>query len=561
MNNNVDNLATEKATLIAEYLRIDNATPNVERERQRLAISLDNLYWRYVEQILQHGLDLNAATLNLSPTDKLLLNFGLLDSRLVKNAPADLAQKLLAENELVGTPNHFYLADWLIDRLKRYKLDSEVTGDATATKKTNPTSTVWHSGVYAEVKKFLEGNAEKNSGAKLSGVSATALSAFLEGRLDQQIALMSAKTLQQRQKNAFVNRHRLAKLRREIITRARVLVSDNTQLKLFDTLDETYIKEWRAANSNTAEVAPTLPTAPTELADVQAERAFHWLLSELRFVRTLLPLGALAGGIFRPCAVMLEYRERVTRAHTAQMLARVQWCDRSYQVAPVVLIAPFTGRGIYEWDRDSLVISLFPVASPEGATANAMANYTMMIDSFQNKAHLKNTYCAMFPQTNFQKDFQADYRLWLSRVGAGDIAALPADKLTFFLSLVAPDFITAPALALAPAELRTLSQGARGLIRKQIQKQVAQAKDSWMARWRLGILFWLDNYVDEALRELTNAAKLAPQELQTYFAVALLLHSSGKSERAQQLLTICQQRGAKTIWKLYAEKTLARITT
>lgn len=540
-----DELTDEKEELVAQYLEAARADGD-DKELAKLTVLLDALYWKLVRQILQRSITPNDEALRFSEDDRLLLDFGLLDPRLVKGAPAGLRQELLREAGLVGAPNHFYLSEWLNDRFKKYQVEAEMGGTEAA-----PAG----GDVYQELLNYLS---RLNGGLKLPGVTPAALAAMFSGRLDAQIIAMGAGALKSRSRREFLNRGRLASLRRDIISRSRGLVTDREQLALFDAVDRVYHEEWEKA------VRPGGATAAAVSAESAAdagktEKAFTWLLSELQFVRTLLPLGALAGGIFRSCAVMLEYRPRVTKLHTQRISQRAGWCDRNFAVPPVVLIAPFTGRGIYEWDRDSLVISLLPVDNPDDSAANAVANFCMLVDSFQRNGIIKDTYRAQFPKTNFQKEFQADYRTWMCAVAHGNRSALPPEKLEFFAANVAPDFVSSPALALAPRELKTLTFTARDLVRKQMQRQVSTARDSWMTRWRLGILYWLDKFNDEAVKELVCAANLAPDALETYFAVACILLETGRADKAKQLFTVCQARGKNTIWSFHAARALQKM--
>lgn len=546
----------EKERLVSQYLAAA-AAGGPAKDLARAAAALDGLYWKMVEEILRRGINVAAGALKFSDDDRLLLDFGLLDERLVKGAPPALRDELLKESALVGAPNHFYLSEWLADRFKRYQTESAFAG-------TEAGGGGGAGDAYQTLQAFL---ARQNDGAgvKLPGVSPVAMEAMFSGRLDRQIIAMGVSALANRNRRDFLTRARLSALRREVVARSRGAVGDSAQLRLFDAIDEAYRQEWEIQLRESGGAVPLSASQAIALQadpakeDAETLRAFNWLLSELRFVRTLMPLGALAGGLFRPCAAMLEYRPRVTRAHTAAVLGKVAWCDRNYQLAPVVLIAPFTGRGIYEWDRDSLVISLTPVENPEDSAANAVANFSMMIDSFQHHAALKDAYRAMFTGANFQKSFQADYRTWVCGVAGGRLDALPPDKLEFFATQVAPDFAASPVLALAPRELRNLTFTARELVRKQMQRLVSTARDSWMSRWRLGILYWMDGLNEEALRELTHAANLAPAKLETYFAVACLLAQMGRPAKARPLFNVCATRGKNTIWALHAARAAAAL--
>jgi uncharacterized protein HemY len=132
-------------------------------------------------------------------------------------------------------------------------------------------------------------------------------------------------------------------------------------------------------------------------------------------------------------------------------------------------------------------------------------------------------------------------------------------KLEFFKQHVGLDLVGSPAPSLAPVEMRFLTPQARHIIRVQLRKQIATARDSWGARWRLGLLCWMDNEVEEGLREITNAAKLLPEEVPLLMGVGLLLVQTGRVQKAQQILEICLRKGKGSIWSLYAAEALQKL--
>ncbi|MCX7935176.1 MAG: hypothetical protein N3A66_07965, partial [Planctomycetota bacterium] len=282
--------------------------------------------------------------------------------------------------------------------------------------------------------------------------------------------------------------------------------------------------------------------------EIERERAVAYLRSELRFVRTLLPLGALAGGVGRTCAVLLQDSKRVTKADTAQGVLRAQTCDRGFTLNPVVLIAPFRGRGIFEWDRDSLVIGLVPVGDAMESVANAVANFRMLRDSFQDQGALRKAYEAAFGAGSFQRSFPADYRLWVTRIGQGEAAALSPDRLRFMREWIGPDCSG----VLAPANLRHLGPQAREALRRRMEKQATMAEADAQFHRRLAVLYWQDGDLENALRYMALAAKAAPRDGEILFSIGLILRQQGQAEKAKGIFQSCAQRTAGTLWAVYA---------
>lgn len=552
-------LDQQKQDLVGEYIYARES--GARAELTRLEMLLDNLYWRYVEAILSGKVSAESESLEFTEQERLLLNMGLLDERLVAGADEGLRERLLAEMNQPGMVNHFYLSEWLDDRFKRMRVNLQLTsgGEDEEGQGGGSKFELSRDNILKRLAPLLQG---------LQGVSQDVAQAIGSGRLDVQLLNMGVNLLGNNLRRELMTRHRLWDLRRQVLTRARARTQDPRELKFFDVLDNLYQMEWRGLYQERLNAPSMTPEERREHQQRERrkaeqaqlrQKALDFILAELHFARSLLPLGALAGGIMRPCAVLTADAPRVTKQDTGKMLAKAGICDRNFAASPVILIAPFRGRGIYEWDRDSLVISLNPVESPADSAANSVGNYTMMIDSLQKGGLIKAAYKSRFPKANFQRDFQADYRCWLCRVAEGTVDALPAEKLEFFRAQVGLDLAGNPAASLAPVEMRFLTPPARHIIRTQLRKQIATARDSWGTRWRLGLLCWMDGSIEEALKEITNAAKLVPEEASLLMGVGLLLKQSGRLDKARQILQICLRRGRESIWRLYAQQALEEL--
>ena len=246
--------------------------------------------------------------------------------------------------------------------------------------------------------------------------------------------------------------------------------------------------------------------------------------------------------------MLLRNGPRVTKADTARGMALAQACDRGFTVNPVVLIAPFRGRGIFEWDRDSLVVGLVPVEGVEDSIANASGNYRMLMDSFQNGSTLRKAYESRFPEVKFQQAFSADYRLWVTQVGHGNAQALTPERVAFFREWIGPDCRT----VLAPPGLRNLGPQARETIRKRLEKQAGMGQQDANLHRRLGALYWQEGHFAPALAQLALATKIAPQDGETLLSLGLLLRAQGQDEKARSVFSVCVERARETIWAVYA---------
>lgn len=552
MSDPKEDLAALQADLVGQWVAFREDPQAKAGTRMKLLGKLDGLYWKRVEAILRQRVAEAGERLDFTDGERLVVDMGFLDAGLVGEAREDLPQRLLAELAMPGPVNHFYLTEWLEDRYQRFQTTAEFgTEEAEEEEKPktrgDPLLYAARTQILGKLRAFFDG---------LPGVSPEVARTVVQGELDERILELDLALLQNHTRKGFLYRRRLHDLRGYVFSRARGRTNDQATLKGFDQLDEIFRRDWQKRyvdwEKRDPEDSATMLAATVDADEQRRQRALEHLLSELRFVRTLMPLGALAGGVLRSCAVLLEDGSRVTRVDTEKGLARARACDWGVDIDPVVVIAPFQGRGIYEWDRDSLVISLVPVQDAEDSVANAVGNYRMLVDSLQWGGSLKKDFEERFPEAKFQKAFQEDYRTWICKVGHGEAEAMPEERRAFFRERMAPDCSGVP----ASASLRNLGPLARRAVRRRLDKEIAQAGADPQLHHRLAILHWLDGQLDPALGHLAKAAKAAPEDGEVLFAFGLLLRALGEPERAARVFEVCRRRQENSIWGVYADDAL-----
>lgn len=544
-------LEQQQSDLVREYLALKSEaeeSATAKGKLGRLGGKIEKIYWQRVEALIDARVGEDSDELAFTPEDRLLIDMGLIDPALVDGAEASLTDRLLEELNMPGAPNHFYLSEWLEDRYQRYRLEQDVAAAAAAggpDEGDDKSPARARRLAYQKMAPLFKG---------LPGVPADVADLFIAGGLDDKILQTSVGLLNGGTRREFWQRRRLTNLRTQILEKARARIPDESMLKYFDMIDDVYSRDWRERyqaweNRDAAEDEVTVEETAAEAAAEERHRAVEFLVGELRFVKTLLPLGALAGGVARSRAVLLEDKPRVTKADTARGLALAESCDRAFNVKPVVLIAPFTGRGIFEFDRDSLVISLVPVESAEDSVANAVGNYRMLIDSLQQDGELRKSYEESFPEDNYQQAFQADYRDWVTGVGCGRGDALAADRRTFFRQRIGPDVSG----VLAPGNLRNLGPQARAALIKRLEKQISLASNPDANQLhRLGVLYWQENDLAKAGDLLTHAAKLAPGNGMILLSLGLIRRARGEVASATAAFAACKAKAADSIWGVYA---------
>ncbi len=540
-------LDEQQASLVEEYLALREqaaADAKAKRKLSRLAGKIDDIYWKRVEELLAMRVSTDSDELAFEDEERLLIDMGLLDLRLVANASDDLPQRLLDELRQPGAGNHLYLSEWLEDRYHRYRLAEDVNaaanehGEAGEDEATQ--SQVARRKAMKRLAPLFQG---------LPGVTREVAGLMVQGGLDEQILRTNVLLLDRNDRKLFHRRRQLWSLRTQVLEKARARAADQATLKVFDLLDEIYTIDWRERfeNKQRSEKGEQENEISASAA-MSRDKAVAYLVSELRFVKTLLPLGALAGGVTRTRAVLFEDGPRVTKTEVSKGLALAEACDREFDVKSVVLIAPFCGRGIFEWDRDSLVVSLVPVESAEDSVANAVGNCRMLIDSLQREGEMRRAYEEAFPDANYQQAFQADYRSWVTGVGRGDASALAAERRAFFRQHVGPDCSG----VLAPANLRNLGPQTREAVRKRLEKQMLLAKPDSNLNRRLAVLYWLDEDYESAMKYMAMAAKLGPGDGVVLFSLGMLLRAQDNGDRARAIFDACAKRVPESIWGVYA---------
>lgn len=533
--------------------KAEHARGGVAPKRSLLG-KIDTLYWKQTEAVLREKAQADRDTLDFSPEERLWIDMGYIDPRLVEGADDSLRGRLLEELQTPGPAHHFYLTEWLEDRYRRYRLQMEVTETKVRGEDAPPPSTDKNAQARAAILTRLAPLFEG-----LPGISKDVAGIVAGGGLDDTLLKAGLQGLRTPTRTTLVHRNRLFGLRRQVLQRARARTNDPAVIQLFDALESVYKLDWRTRHAKAAQEAVSLPAHETPEEEAAAkltarrDAAAAYIVSELRFAKTLMPLGALAGGVARSLSIMTADGPRVTKRETAEGLERASDCDATFDVDPVVLIAPFQGRGIYEWDRDSLVISLCPVESAGDSVANAVGNYRMLIDSFQGEGALRQAYADEFPGSTFHVDFQADYRKWVTGIGCGRADALPDGKRSFFRRWIGPD-CDGP---LIPGELRHLSPPALRLIRGRLRKQVESAPGDWNAQMRLAGAAYLAGEMETALGHMTLAAKAAPRNGRVLMGLALLLREQGLREKAASIFSIIRARIPDSIWAVYADDALA----
>ncbi|MHC4871057.1 MAG: hypothetical protein ACYTFY_04360 [Planctomycetota bacterium] len=545
-----ESLAEEKSSLIEDYLRLrtdSESDRKAKRALKKATGKLDTFYWKWVDLMVKEAVQAGRDTLSFSDEDKIFIDMGLVDLALVEGADEALPEQLMEERNTGGLVNHYYFTEWLEDRFKRFMLTEQMEKETSTSEEGKNSELVKlkdaRSKITGKLKPFFKG---------LPGVTEQISNHFINGQLDDQINLLSVALLDVDERQVFMKRHSLRNLRLQIISKLRGRLNSETDFKLVDMLDVIYGKIWKESYSqyeggeSSASDASGISAGPGRR---DLDKLSSYIEGEIKFAKSLLPLGALAGGITRCCSVLLENCPRINKEITRVELDRCREADRGFSVSPAVLIAPFQGRGFFEWDRDSLFVPLVPVDSSRSSISNASANYRMLIDSFQQDGALKSSYEELFSGANFQEAFQKDYRTWMSTVGSGEIDGMEDQNREFFMNNVGPDYSG----VIAPANLKNLGEEARKSLRVRLEKQIkAMSGEDANLYYRLGVLYWQDSLHEKAIAKIAQSLSLDGKNGIALFSLALLLGQSGNEAKSKQAFQVCIKRVPESIWASYS---------
>ena len=91
-----------------------------------LVADLNALWWREVEKVLLRVTRENGDRAGLSPEDRMLIDHGVLDWRLVPGGDKNRAV-LLKDLYASGRPNQYYFSEWLLQRFRLFLLYGGMT--------------------------------------------------------------------------------------------------------------------------------------------------------------------------------------------------------------------------------------------------------------------------------------------------------------------------------------------------------------------------------------------------------------------------------------------------
>ncbi len=498
----------------------------------RLAGELNTLYWREVEKVLARAARENPDRVVFSPDERLLLDLGLLDYRLLPGGEK-LRPGLLKEIYAPGRPTFLYFSEWIAQRFRQFLLYG---GMAPPDDGPNQSRLIrdLRQQVYLRLSLLLR---------DLPGFSPQHIELFISGRIDETLEAMTGMLDRAVDERLAEQRRQLLEIRTRLLTRARERAKSPDELALFDSLRQI---DRQSAERRAGRRVPAAVSAPRSILPEQREK---WVQDELKFVKSALWLGIMGSGLARTYSVLLTAQARITKADLESVLTLAKECDPALPDTSAVVIAPYTGGGFYDWDRDTLFAPLVPTRGADHAVLQALATYRILLDQFQQGAKLRKDYEAAFGKADdFNTGFVRDYKQWVLGVGKGFKGALEPDRYAFFRDRLGP----LPANLYAPREWAALTPQEWEDLARQIRLKVNRAEAGFDDYYRLAIAAARDQQFVQAQKHLESALTLQPMDGRALLAMGHLTLRLGTPDGARARFSECMALAPNTLWSVYA---------
>jgi hypothetical protein len=504
-------------------------------ELGRLAGELNTLFWREAEKILGRAARESPDRVVFSPDERLLLDLGLLDYRLVPGGDK-LRPGLLKEIYAPGRPTFLYFSEWMAQRFRQFLLYGGMAPPEEEALSRSRLIRDLRQQLYLRLSLLLR---------DLPGFSPQHIELFVSGRIDETLGAMGSMLDRTPDERLAEQRRQLLEIRTRLLTRARERAKSPDDLALFDSL--------RQLDRQSAERRASRPPTPSPAASVPRslvpEQREKWIQDELKFVKSALWLGIMGSGLARTYSVLLSGQSRITKADLESVLTLAKECDPALPDTSAVVIAPYAGGGFYDWDRDTLFAPLVPTRGADHAVVQALATYRILLDQFQQGAKLRKDYEAAFGKTeDFNTGFVRDYKQWVLGVGKGFKGALEPSRYAFFRDRLGP----LPANLYSPREWAALTPQESDDLIKQLRQKVHRAEAGFDDYYRLAIAAARDQQLVQAQKYLESALTLQPMNGRALLAMGQLTLRLGTPDGARARFSECMALAPNTLWSVYA---------
>ncbi|MBI4577065.1 MAG: hypothetical protein HY722_12455 [Planctomycetes bacterium] len=520
---------------------------------------LDEVYWDRTRVRLLRRLAAPDADPTFAPEERLLVDAGLLDPRLVARGTSLLRARLLAEIYSEPSGDALYPTEWFTARLAEHGLARELAGrreHIALTEGAAGEAERGHERLGRLRRRILA--ALEPAIRRLPGLREEVAASVVAGRLDERLDAMAAE-LSSSDRRAVETFRKLEAFRDRILASLQARSEDERTRSLAGGLERLAPRVRSAALSRVLadrryrRAREDLEiTHQVRTRTVQERR--EALEADLDEMRRLLALGVVEVAS-TPCAALLDDGPRTERAHVGEARSLAEDHDRRPPRLGRVLIAPYRGEGFYDWERDTLVLPRTPVRPPEEGVLRSLARARLLVDLMQDHGILRDALRGLVPEGDLATPFADLYHGWLARVARGEREALSREAYDVFRRHVGPD----PAEVPVPSGLEALGSLERGRAAEQARAAARTGRGTVAAEAlrRLAYLSWIEGDPAAASGALERALALQPVDGRALYAWAVMRRAAGEGEAARHAFGECATLAGGTLWQLYAEDALA----
>lgn len=535
----------------------EDARRRAQRDAERLqyARQIRHRHWQLVEEILRTAVKRRHGSLELTDDERLLIDLGLGDiqkARRGKN-PGDtvlINRPLLLEVQAKGTAGMYYFSEWLAFRQQQSQLEHELNEG-------KPQDEQSYTGqldearrrVLARLTGYLTG---------LPGVPHDMAEMMRAGTLDKAVIASGIAAIKNPVRRNFLRRHRLWTLREQILSKARARAENQSVLRLFEMLNEVYVRDWLAHHDalQQGEDPDGLPAHGQTLINTkEAEAETDFVLTEMQRMRCRLRLLEAVDGREEIETTLFNDGPRLSKPMLAQIVPFAQAFDRTLTEMPPIVLTPGFGRGFFAWEAGCMILSVRPLIGTDDSLATALGWMRVLTDRFQGGNSLRTAYEAAFPGSSYPADFLADYRSWLCRLTKGDIGALEPDRRSFFRDHVGPD-ITRPLL---PPNLRNVGPQTMMAICRRLEKQISAGSEDATLHRRLAMIYWQRDELEAAGLQFNAALQTDSKDGETLFSAGMFMRSRDDADAANACFKLGAEHAGDSMWGIYCRDALARL--
>ena len=508
---------------------------------------LDGLYWEILEHLCH--LHLTGKGSRFSLAEKLLINFGFLSSQQLDKAEG-LSETQL-ENTLLKLQGRSPYDEAPIYRLDEWasvwKMNAQLF--ESQQKKSPPQEVDWIDDDKAQKYLITRLNIYKKlipTLKSLPGANLNFLKSLLTGEFDKNVELSMALALKLPDKLELGHR-RFISLHKTLLDQLRASVQDPDLKKLIvllDKINQSFVQR-RLRQDHIEERS----------SDSESQNVFDaksdFIKNEIKLIKNLLPIGGMEGKEFFTSPILRQSQPLISKTFVGDTLKLIHLCDPHVPKNLPLIIVPFKGSGFFEFDKNTLIIPLFPSLAPQEVIIRAVSNYRLLTDQLEQQGKMKWQYEKLFDKGRFKERFLQDYVQWITHISRGHRSIMLGKKFDFFLDFVGPN----PQQLLCDPQLKDLP---KVQLKRKINDILSAPQTTQEEYLVLATCFWLNQEPNKAVQYCESALTAGMPNPKVFLAYGYALREIKDRVKSVQMFKNCLRYYKDTLWGAYAAHELGR---